>query len=93
MAPTFNHIKGNTNNTLVLMHSGIVNRCQLLLDDPTVPEQLRGIATLFLFYSILFFSSIWLYLFVFVTLTVLFLFWGASIFCVYNVMRVVELVL
>ena len=36
----FNNIKGNT--TVVLMHSGIVNRYQLLCDGHTVLEPHRG---------------------------------------------------
>ena len=39
------------NNTLVLMHSGILNGCQLLCNTHTVPEQHRGNAALFLYFT------------------------------------------
>ena len=80
------HIKGNS--TVVLMHSGIVNGHQLLCDAHTVLEPHRGTAALFLFYSLSFFSTFSFY--VFVTLTVLFLFLGASIVCVNNLYRTAD---
>ena len=57
----------------VLMHSGIENGYQLLCIAYTVSEQHRGTAALFLFYSLSFFSTFSFH--VFVTLTVLFLFY------------------
>ena len=80
MAQAVNHIKGYI--TLVLMHTGIVNGYQLLCDAHTVLEPHRGTAALFLFDSLSSFSTF--SFFVFVTLTVLFLFLGASIGCVNN---------
>ena len=56
------HIKGNSN--LVVMHSGIVNGYQLLCDAPTVLEPHRGTTALFLFYSLLPFSTFSFYVFV-----------------------------
>ena len=52
------------------MHSDIVNRYQLLYEAHTVPEQHRGTAALFLFYSLLSFPVFSFS--VFVILTVLF---------------------
>ena len=74
-------------NTLVL----IVNGYQLLCDADTVLEQHRGTVTLFLFYSLSSFSIFAFY--VFATLTVLFLFLGASIVCVNNLKGTADLVL
>ena len=59
------------------MHSGFVNGHQLLCDAHTVPEQHRGTAALFLFYSLLSFSAFPFCLFV-TMMTVLFHFLGAS---------------
>ena len=72
IAPTGIQIK--CKNTLVPMHSDIVNGYQLLLCDAhTVPEQHRGTAELFLFCSLLSFSAFSFYMFV--ILVVLFLSW------------------
>ena len=68
----------------VLMHSGIVNGYQLLCDAHTVLEPHRGTAALFLFYSLLSFSTFSFYVFVTLTVLPVFLFLGASIVCVNN---------
>ena len=73
------------------MHSGIVIVHQLLCDAHTVLEPHRGTAALFLFYSLSSFSAFSFY--VFVTLTVLFLFLGASIVCVNNLKMTANLAL
>ena len=73
-----NVVKGYIN--FVLMHSGIVNGHKLLCGAHAVSKQHRGTAALFLFYWLSSFSNVSFY--VFVTLTVLFLFLGASIVCV-----------
>jgi len=83
------HIKGYI--TLVLMHSGIVNGHQLLCDAHTVLEPHRGTAALFLFYSPSSFSTFSFY--VFVNLTVLFSFLGASLVYVNNLKRAADLIL
>ena len=74
----FSQMKGNS---IVLMHCSIsiVNGYQLMCDANSIPEQHRGTAALFLVYSLSSFSSFSFYMFV--TLTVLFLFLGASIHC------------
>ena len=64
------HIKGNS--TVVLMHSGIVNWHQLLCDAHSVLEPHMETAALFIFHTLSSFSTFSFY--VFVTLTVLFLF-------------------
>ena len=67
----------------VLMHIGIINGQQLLCDAHTVLEPHSGTAAFFfLFTHYRPFSTFSFY--VFVTLTVLFLFLGASIACVNN---------
>ena len=71
------HFKGNIN--LVLIHSGIVNGRQLLCNAHSVIKPHRGTAALFLFYSLLFFSTFSFD--VLSLLTVLFLFLGASSLC------------
>ena len=73
------------------MQSATVNGYQPLYDPQTVSKQHRGTAALFLFYSLSYFSSFSFYMFV--TLTVLFLFLGASIVCVNNIKRTADLVL
>ena len=78
------------NITLVLMYSGIEYGYQLLRDAHTVLEHHRGIADLFLFNPLL--SIFHSFLFVFVIVTGLFLFWGTSIVCVYNLTRAEDLV-
>jgi len=75
----------------VLMHSGIVNGHQLLCDAHTVLEPHRGTAALFLFYSPSSFSTFSFY--VFVNLTVLFSFLGASLVYVNNLKRAADLIL
>ena len=82
---TLASIKGNIN--LVLMHCNIVNG-QLLCYVHT--EQHWGNGAIFLYYSLSSFSFAFC---VFVTLTVPFLFWGASIVCDNNLTRAAELVL
>ena len=74
------------------MHSGIVNGHKLLCDAHAVSEQHRGTAALFLF-ILLTIVLFHLSFYVFVTLTVLFHFFGASIVCVYNLKRTADLVL
>ena len=64
------------------MHNGIVNGYQLLCDAHTVLELHRGTAALFLFYSLLSFSTFSFY--VFVTLDSPISFLGASVVCVSN---------
>ena len=72
------------------MHISIVNGYQLLCDAHNVLEPHRGTAAFFyfLFYSLSSFSTFSFY--VFVTLTVLFLFLGASIVCVNNLWRTAD---
>jgi len=71
----------------VLMHSGIVNGYQLMCDAHTVLEPHRGTAV---FFSFTHYRPIPLFLF---TLTVLFLFFGASLVCVNNLKGTADLVL
>ena len=67
----------------VLMHGGIVNGYQLLCDAHTILEPHRGTAA---FFSILLAIVLLTFLFMCLSLlTVLFLFLGASIVCVYNI--------
>ena len=68
----FNHIKGYI--------TGIVNGYQLLCDAHTVLEPHRGTAA----FSILLAIVLIHFFYVFITLTVLFLFLGASLVCVNN---------
>ena len=75
-------LKSTHQSLFLYMHSGIVNVYQLLCDAHTVLEPHRVTAALFLFYSLSSFSTFCLY--VLVTLTVLFLFLGASLVCVNN---------
>ena len=75
-------------DTIILMHSGIVNGYQLLCNAHSVSEQPRG--GLQLYFCSTHFRP-FVISFVFVTLTVLFLFWGTSLFCVYNLIGEVEL--
>ena len=63
------------------MHSNIVNGHELMCFAHTV-EQHRGTAALFVLLTILLFRFFFLN---FVTLTVLFLYLGASIVCVYTI--------
>ena len=57
-------------HTVVRMHSNDMNGHNLLCDARTLPEQYKGTAALFLFYSLSSFSAFSFY--VFVILTVLF---------------------
>ena len=57
----------------------IVNEYQLLCDAHTVPEQHRGNAALFIFYSLLYFSAFSFCFFVILTVSISFL--GCSIVC------------
>ena len=66
----------------VLMHSDIVNGDQLQCDAHTMPKRHRGTEAIFLYYSLSSFSAFSFC--VFVILTVLFLFLGASSVCVNN---------
>jgi len=74
-------------NSIVLMHNGN----QLMCDAHTVREQHKGTAAFFLYYLL----SSWLSFsfLTFVTLTVLFLSWGALIACFNNLTRAADLVL
>ena len=71
------------------MHGGIVNGYQLLCDAHTILEPHRGTAAFFYFarYRPFNFSF-----YVFLTLTVVFLFLGASIVCVNNLKMTTDLV-
>jgi len=75
----------------VLLQSGIVNRYQLLCNAQTVLELNRGTAALVLFYSLSFFSTFSFY--IFIALTILLLFLGASLVCVNNLKRTADLAL
>ena len=76
IAPTVLNFKGNV--SIFLMHSGIVNGCQLLFDAHTLPEQHTGTAALFLFHSL---SSFLAVSFCVSFCDILFLFLDASIYC------------
>jgi len=83
------HINGN--GILVLMHSGIVNGYQLICDGHTMLESHRGTAAFFYFTLYRPFP-----LFLFMCLShwqSLFLFLGASLLCVNNLKRTVNLIL
>jgi len=71
------------------MHSVIINGYQLLCDAHAVLEPNRGTAALFLFYSLLSFSTFSFYMFV----TLTFFFLGASLVCVNYLKRTADLVL
>ena len=77
IAPTVNSVEGK--NTLVLMHNGIVNRYQLLWDAHTMPEQHWNCRFISILLTIILFRFTFC---VFVTLTVLFLFFGPTKVCV-----------
>ena len=70
------------------MHSAIVNGYQLLCDTHTVPEEHRESAALY--FSFTHYHPFLLFFCVFVTLPVLFIFWGASIVCVKNLTRAAD---
>ena len=73
----------------ILMHSGVVNGYQLLCNAHTVFEPHRGTAFFFLNH----YCRFPLFLFMCLTLTVLFLFLGASIVCVNNLKMTANLAL